>query len=176
MTFYFLFQSTLHQISTHILTKRMTMLELAEPPQSKYFNSHPHEEDDETEEREKYEKKISTHILTKRMTAFFLSMLTTSHISTHILTKRMTLEQEQHNMYLEHFNSHPHEEDDVVVCLTCSAFFISTHILTKRMTVNTSTFKFLSDISTHILTKRMTIQDVTKELKEIFQLTSSRRG
>ena len=35
----------------------------------RYFNSHPHEEDDEEETKKETKKAISTHILTKRMTA-----------------------------------------------------------------------------------------------------------
>ena len=53
-----------------------------------------------------------------------------------------------------HFNSHPHEEDDIMTGLAKSTIHISTHILTKRMTM----------------------QADTQILLLIFQLTSSRRG
>ena len=33
-------------------------------------------------------------------------------ISTHILTKRMTISQDKNWKTYQHFNSHPHEEDD----------------------------------------------------------------
>ena len=56
-------------ISTHILTKRMTM-----PGGSRRAN-----------------RSISTHILTKRMTFLYSVILQAYHISTHILTKRMTI-------------------------------------------------------------------------------------
>ena len=54
-----------------------------------------------------------------------------------------------------YFNSHPHEEDDIIQNFPAPSGNISTHILTKRMTV---------------------WRDVTMTDKEAFQLTSSRRG
>ena len=79
-------------ISTHILTKRMTLflfrvwvvwvnfnshpheeddLKVAKHTRnSVYFNSHPHEEDDSTAWKNPLAMYISTHILTKRMTCF----------------------------------------------------------------------------------------------------------
>ena len=59
----------------------------------------------------------------------------------------------------EHFNSHPHEEDDETWDLLENYLDISTHILTKRMTICDNDSDFGSDISTHILTKRMTNVD-----------------
>ena len=78
-------------ISTHILTKRMTpsgsntlmhsSFQLTSSRRGwqkcllksmavKYFNSHPHEEDDGNPKKNRKEKRrISTHILTKRMTS-----------------------------------------------------------------------------------------------------------
>ena len=64
--------------------------------------------------------------------------------------------QESKILQMNHFNSHPHEEDDVLLCFVVSATFISTHILTKRMTVFTWYVCYCICISTHILTKRMT--------------------
>ena len=55
-------------ISTHILTKRMTSLVMWGIWEQQYFNSHPHEEDDERRQQEQSRSSISTHILTKRMT------------------------------------------------------------------------------------------------------------
>ena len=98
-----------------------------------------------------------------------------------------------------YFNSHPHEEDDVVkwgrkwqdkrfqltssrrgwhhFCYrTDSICDISTHILTKRMTSAEARKRYRYLISTHILTKRMTKKEKRKESKVVFQLTSSRRG
>ena len=56
------------RISTHILTKRMTCYHNSTSPLC-YFNSHPHEEDDNTTDWNITIIFISTHILTKRMTA-----------------------------------------------------------------------------------------------------------
>ena len=75
-------------------------------------------------------------------------------ISTHILTKRMTIGRELQRMHLMNFNSHPHEEDDNMVCKSIED----------------------RDISTHILTKRMTVPFLIFVRYIIFQLTSSRRG
>ena len=143
-------------ISTHILTKRMTVCNC---PSWTRTN-------------------ISTHILTKRMTSSsanesianpfqltssrrgWLICLTlpvkgeyfNSHpheeddctcnvvcrvrelISTHILTKRMTYCDRHCLIAQTYFNSHPHEEDDVCRQEIYSVWSISTHILTKRMT------------------------------------------
>ena len=80
-----------------------------------------------------------------------------------------------------HFNSHPHEEDDFAEAGKRYRYLISTHILTKRMTDRyiqlCYMFQYFNshpheeddnfnnllrsgiDISTHILTKRMTEVD-----------------
>ena len=105
-------------ISTHILTKRMTespelhrcrvIFQLTSSRRgwrfskilaliAVHFNSHPHEEDDQVE----------------------------------MATRYMTL----------HFNSHPHEEDDESSYGAICGQFISTHILTKRMTNQKFTLK-----------------------------------
>ena len=57
------------RISTHILMKRMTRSFQKFHESELYFNSHPHEEDDENNPNAKSELDISTHILMKRMTA-----------------------------------------------------------------------------------------------------------
>ena len=77
-------------ISTHILTKRMTPPVFLLLSCYKYFNSHPHEEDDVYKNIVGYASSISTHILTKRMTAMKHSL----------------------KFWKGYFNSHPHEEDD----------------------------------------------------------------
>ena len=121
-----------------------------------YFNSHPHEEDDERRIEVHRRTNISTHILTRRMTQcvkhFFtaqLFQLTSSRggwrstslwtfsireISTHILTRRMT----------------------TFSLSTLPKYIISTHILTRRMTANHTAVDNQIYISTHILTRRMT--------------------
>ena len=99
-------------ISTHILTKRMTGFQTFARLSIAYFNSHPHEEDDEStftrarfvrhfnshpHEEDDLQRPflpllvcISTHILTKRMTSVSAQVAYFTGISTHILTKRMT--------------------------------------------------------------------------------------
>ena len=99
----------------------------------------------------------------------------------------------------QHFNSHPHEEDDRRIKRWINNGIISTHILTKRMTWRRMKMKIAKGISTHILTKRMTSTWSWQEERRryfnshpheeddgcewlagrgegIFQLTSSRRG
>ena len=113
MTVLFPYWVCCHNISTHILTKRMTpkCVSLSIP------------------------LCISTHILTKRMTDCGNYKTRFYDISTHILTKRMTLiSMLIHNM-LHYFNSHPHEEDDLSYLFYLLLFNISTHILTERMTL-----------------------------------------
>ena len=56
----------------------------------RFFNSHPHKEDDKIEDLSQEVKDFSTHILTRRMT-----LLTIALLKENIL-----------------FNSHPHKEDD----------------------------------------------------------------
>ena len=142
-------------ISTHILTKRMTIFNI-----SKLCCA-----------------VISTHILTKRMTTSLVSYGGSGNISTHILTKRMTYSSDC-TCNLWHFNSHPHEEDDLVSMLIHNRlrYFNShpheeddfniamskIHLIIFQLTSSrrgwhwpdTNTFR--TGISTHILTKRMT--------------------
>ena len=99
-------------ISTHILTKRMTLPLLICLFHLFHFNSHPHEEDDGISQWKFNGINISTHILTKRMTTVSDIAICCDNISTHILTKRMTC--------------------TFIPFRLCK--FISTHILTKRMT------------------------------------------
>ena len=77
-------------ISTHILTRRMTFMDAKISHEAIHFNSHPHEEDD------------------------------------FIRTVR--------DIYARYFNSHPHEEDDYIHRANFQIIDISTHILTRRMT------------------------------------------
>ena len=118
MTFWGTHDICRYHISTHILTKRMTDL---------YDHLHHLLEFQLTSSRRGWPKQIlldgsaeliSTHILTKRMTRFFIHIILRINISTHILTKRMTICLFFFRQYSEH---------------------ISTHILTKRMTRYPST-------------------------------------
>ena len=103
-------------ISTHSLTKRLTIFHLVSTLSVRHFNSQPHEEADwivlrrlwsmdyfnsqPHEEADgcsyllgEYSTKISTHSLTKRLTSCTSGSLALSHISTHSLTKRLTEKQ-----------------------------------------------------------------------------------
>ena len=75
------------------------------------FNSHPHKEDDSQCKCYQAESVISTHILTRRMTRTLVYDSGLKIISTHILTRRMTTSVSPYS-YRQHFNSHPHKEDD----------------------------------------------------------------
>ena len=141
---------------------------------------------------------ISTHILTRRMTSRLIGVVSTvvfqltssrggwlwtegklvseTIISTHILTRRMTFHLGKSVQVLEYFNSHPHEEDDVITKQHSFQSSISTHILTRRMTVLTKQQNREYNISTHILTRRMTLPIKALQLSGLFQLTSSRGG
>ena len=101
----------------------------------RYFNSHPHEEDDRKILRFIYSFFISTHILTKRMT----QALSPSYVLFHYFNSHPHEEDDGilKNIGVDrmYFNSHPHEEDDKNPYRVYEKNInISTHILTKRMT------------------------------------------
>ena len=140
---------------------------------------------------------ISTHILTKRMTRTLHGNQQRIVISTHILTKRMTtrlFSVMTLNLFqltssrrgwqcvtlseslIVYFNSHPHEEDDVIVekrCVWRRYFNSHPH---EEDDLNSYGTKPRNSISTHILTKRMTPATKMPCTIAVFQLTSSRRG
>ena len=90
----------------------------AEKDYQGYFNSPPHKKNPiATTMINTVLFKISTHILTKRMTVDNPILHCNSPISTHILTKRMTTQLIQFLFSFYYFNSHPHEEDDLVDCV-----------------------------------------------------------
>ena len=186
-------------ISTHILTKRMTfentgmsstyIFQLTSsrrgwrqsisvlPGRADYFNSHPHEEDDLCGRIEKNSVEHFNSHPHEEDDHIQVVLIESIAISTHILTKRMTIWCNSNSQYAGHFNSHPHEEDDGASIFSFIYIRnISTHILTKRMTFIKAMRKRLKNISTHILTKRMTQVDVKCLMNSLFQLTSSRRG
>ena len=163
-----------------------------------HFNSHPHEEDDESYRENPVFRVISTHILTKRMTIFkdtgfdsctfqltssrrgwpdiFLSFFFCIIISTHILTKRMT-KKDVYVFVRKYISTHIlTKRMTKLEARINGSLAISTHILTKRMTLWWLLCSSPFDISTHILTKRMTIFSMASSSALIFQLTSSRRG
>ena len=99
-------------ISTHILTRRMTV-------SFSSFSSF---------------SSISTHILTRRMT-MVVARLTSSllHFNSHPHKEDDINVVRSRNLYI-HFNSHPHKEDDFHQGICNASRCISTHILTRRMT------------------------------------------
>ena len=166
----------------------------------KYFNSHPHEEDDGYLKEFRIQQCISTHILTKRMTWPSLSTRSTyQYFNSHPHEEDdLAGNGGIHNEL--YFNSHPHEEDDRAsgndLC-TAKAYFNShpheeDDSVKDVETVNQLIFQLTSSrrgwrcssgscvrcikISTHILTKRMTARLMLLTSWKIFQLTSSRRG
>ena len=78
-------------ISTHILTKRMTISLRQSKNTTRYFNSHPHEEDDSFP-----------------LQYFPVSLYFNSH--PHEEDDNKKVNNHHDNKY---FNSHPHEEDDI---------------------------------------------------------------
>ena len=143
-------------ISTHILTKRMTVRCTTCVRFKRYFNSHPHEEDD----CEKYFDPENARLfqLTSSRRGWHRGHNVTAgcqHFNSH------PHEEDDVKIIMSlisarHFNSHPHEEDDTHWIGAFRFFFISTHILTKRMTSCFVKLFIIWHISTHILTKRMT--------------------
>ena len=80
----------------------------------------------------------------------------------------MTVLRQWESWNWKHFNSHPHEEDDVVFLIgRHTNEGISTHILTKRMTFGRTVDLLVRIISTHILTKRMTTHRCSKKIQHI---------
>ena len=73
-------------ISTHSLTKRLTVILFERYISHRYFNSQPHEEADCSFQYFQQPINISTHSLTKRLTCVCVCVC----ISTHSLTKRLT--------------------------------------------------------------------------------------
>ena len=75
-----------------------------------------------------------------------------------------------------YFNSHPHEEDDITfLCYYKVTSYFNSHPHEE----DDDTYTWIGDvkgISTHILTRRMTRYGETHEETYVFQLTSSRGG
>ena len=186
-------------ISTHILTKRMTVSVQTPSPRILYFNSHPHEEDDDVSRLQPQTKEvISTHILTKRMTnsvseplAFCVFQLTSSRRGWQSV-QRLEVPETDFNSHpheeddspssrqyqlREHFNSHPHEEDDISP--TSGSFAKIPFQLTssRRGWLNWCLY---SNCYLHFNSHPHEEDDVTAADLSIspfsFQLTSSRRG
>ena len=163
-------------ISTHILTKRMTG----------------------TKSKRRVNRNISTHILTKRMTKNFNP--NNPNIKFQLTSSRRgwRFKPGKVQATIKYFNSHPHEEDDhTSPILLQSSYYFNSHPheeddrATFRWLVCRGYFnshpheeddiiqrfvRLLQPISTHILTKRMTENHMMYIPLIVFQLTSSRRG
>ena len=185
-------------ISTHSLTKRLTITAFRQRTLKNYFNSQPHEEADTVQNGgititdisthsltkrltfldilPKQIRSISTHSLTKRLTIFSQLPLFGINISTHSLTKRLTKNRVYSYWFQVDFNSQPHEEADLERSNSMLTRNISTHSLTKRLTRLLLPCRNMDFISTHSLTKRLTMIDLTGKSVFVFQLTASRRG
>ena len=122
------------RISTHSLTKRLTVLTESQDYQCSNFNSQPHEEADlRLPQSASFDRNFNSQPHEEADLCHSAQFISCG-ISTHSLTKRLT------------FNS-------FAVCVT---EIISTHSLTKRLTCDRGHRSCDSVISTHSLTKRLT--------------------
>ena len=121
--------------------------------------------------------KISTHIFTKRMTAFRLSLLSPTIFQLTSSRRGWPSYKISFECHF-HFNSHPHEEDDLTNEIKIlSSIYFNSHPHEEDDTTSEIIKLVGCDISTHILTKRMTIfVCIVSPALKVFQLTSSRRG
>ena len=143
------------KISTHILTKRMTIIHSFAAP-AIY---------------------ISTHILTKRMTDGFPTFCILCVISTHILTKRMTTLQQLVRLSERYFNSHPHEEDDPDAAWQSATYcYFNSHPHEEDDAIQRGFDN--QAVIFQLTSSRRGWQPVegTLSTERAFQLTSSRRG
>ena len=167
---------------------------------AQHFNSHPHEEDDDQGICKKTDcitfqltsSRRGWHIVYDLKTLIKEFQLTSS--------RRGWLQMIGYDKDQKHFNSHPHEEDDMAfsrLFLTsfsfqltssrrgwqksCSSFHVSQYFNShphEEDDVSPSQSRYILEyISTHILTKRMTLpHSLPLPVRRTFQLTSSRRG
>ena len=166
------------RISTHSLTRRLTIFVYLTYIIHHYFNSQPHKEADQYSVIVVCFNCISIHSLTRRLTSFESETNANIDISTHSLTRRLTgtltvnstagsnfnsqPHKEADNMYhnfldtLWYFNSQPHKEADDWQTSSdriCNYFNSQPH---KEADSNQMrTWKHIA-ISTHSLTRRLT--------------------
>ena len=163
-------------ISTHILTKRMTASHSSPDLPVSYFNSHPHEEDDhmwpsltggkEYFNSHPHEEDDDRIDRLAGQEGYFNSHPHEEDDSSH--EKRAEGE--------IYFNSHPHEEDDTIqVSNPLQLFYFNSHPHEEDDSGH-YLVRQGDGISTHILTKRMTKKKFFPICRLAFQLTSSRRG
>ena len=142
------------RFSTHILTRRMTVLTTKRCYCLWLFNSHPHKEDDPQCAKCMWVYIFSTHILTRRMT-----------VQLHFLLP-----------HLRFFNSHPHKEDDPQCAKCMWVYIFSTHILTRRMTKSWSCRTGCSDFQLTSSQGGWLFEWNSYFITLFFQLTSSQGG
>ena len=119
-------------ISTHSLTKRLTVKTLRRSWRRFNFNSQPHEEADIPVLHTTSEASdISTHSLTKRLTTNRNTCADCKNISTHSLTKRLTIYRNPLERRKRYFNSQPHEEADVDG-VTTYPYYVSFQLTASR--------------------------------------------
>ena len=143
-------------ISTHSLTRRLTIRPLTRMEYRLNFNSQPHKEADYICRPSRDSINISTHSLTRRLTLRERRHSQWKSISTHSLTRRLTRERITRNSRISYFNSQPHKEADVFLPDSSTTICISTHSLTRRLTEKTEVLNTIFNISTHSLTRRLT--------------------
>ena len=80
--------------------------------QRKHFNSHPHEEDDRAGLQHLLPSDYFNSHPHEEDDEKGKTYKEEKSISTHILTKRMTEDSFETGLAVNYFNSHPHEEDD----------------------------------------------------------------
>ena len=125
---------TASPISTHILTKRMTVLHCVIGDIKNHFNSHPHEEDDQLPRLGIVSSKhFNSHPHEEDDVLYAVILYTIIYFNSHPHEEDDANRQGREGQHA-YFNSHPHEEDDSIGRLFGFYTNISTHILTKRMT------------------------------------------
>ena len=131
-------------ISTHSLTRRLTVAEACGSPDGKYFNSQPHKEADGNRAyMPMYHAEISTHSLTRRLTLLLRETLRFYYISTHSLTRRLTHPFHSPSSCPVYFNSQPHKEADrTTVCIYCICIYFNSqpHKEADPLLINTVVF------------------------------------
>ena len=175
-----LFWDTLQNfISTHSLTRRLTICWAGKQRTPAYFNSQPHKEADTSSTRDTQKQVISTHSLTRRLTRRNTRKGVGINISTHSLTRRLTSSKTLQGILDCYFNSQPHKEADgindiyriqnrifqltasqggwrIFTAVLVVSLNISTHSLTRRLTNPIGQLVYDFCISTHSLTRRLT--------------------
>ena len=164
------------EISTHILTKRMTTDLWKDTSMEMDFNSHPHEEDDSA--YFSFDNIQSTFQLTSSRRGWHQSKVKTNEIEN--FNSHPHEEDDSSRFRIstlsEYFNSHPHEEDDFILYKqTWNTIF---QLTSSRRGWQAYRELIERDVLFQLTSSRRgwLQQYLTSGLMELFQLTSSRRG